>query len=954
MTIPDRIYWLVQLLSYREKAHRSPIIGVPRPTATSGHSYYNSSALKTGCLRTEADGVVRTRFGVRAESEWPKDRNWRHPMSLLILVCVFFICLGVIAAPPARSNEGHRLNISWNLLPRAKTGGHYPSELVIENAGDQSLGNHGWQLYFNFCRKILPQEPNESFSITHVNGDLFRLEPRDNFTAFRQGTKRTFQFQTESALIKQTDAPNGFFVVLNDAVRHNKVVEALGDPVVGPINSKTQTLRAPDDEVAAPTAGSRYEENLELMPVEVADWQIVPTPVAINATSGKFEINNKTTIVADKEFQQEASYLADALQTVLKSKIAIHAEPTNSTSIRLAIKDLEINGQSKKAGDNAYQLVIGPEQGIEITGTDRAGIFYGIQSLRALLPVSSYRQSNETIKVPSVTIEDYPALAYRGLHLDVARNFQSPEAVKKLLELMAFYKLNKFHFHLTDDEGWRLEIKGLPELTEIGGKRGFKGDDDAALLPSFGSGSEPDAKSSHGTGHYSREEFLDILRFAYARHIEVIPEFDLPGHSRAAIYSMKARQQRLLAEGKAVEANEFVLHDPDDTSQYESVQMWNDNVVNVCQESTYKFVEHVLNDIRSMYDEAGVDLKTVHLGGDEVPTGVWKDSKQCQDLYSQTDREAVTLTKDAMAQFFQRISDSLSADDIVMGAWEEVFLNDMRKSQVVQDASRNRFVGPEYQCYVWNNVWGWGQEDVAYRLANAGVNVVLCNATHLYFDLAYNKDPREPGYYWAGFTDTKTVYSFAPMNYLAKMRRDIFGHDIALENIQRREKLTEEGRKHILGIQGQLWAENLKGQQQLEYMALPKLIALAERAWAQEPVWITDDNPETWPMKFREAWSSFAAQLGQRELPRLDYLLSGFEYRIPEAGAVIEDGMLKANVSLPGLTIHYTTDGSVPNQASPTYTEPVPAPSQASLKVFTTNGRSSRATKVQEQIYRAN
>ena len=237
--------------------------------------------------------------------------------------------------------------------------------------------------------------------------------------------------------------------------------------------------------------------------------------------------------------------------------------------------------------------------------------------------------------------------------------------------------------------------------------------------------------------------------------------------------------------------------------------------------------------------------------------------------------------------------------------------------------SRNRFVGPNFRCHVWNNVWGWGQEDVAYRLANAGVDVVLCNATHLYFDLAYNKDPKEPGYYWAGFVDTKTPYSFAPMNYLANTRKDLLGQEISQDAIAQHVELTEKGEKHILGIQGQLWGENLKGEKRLEYMALPRLIALAERAWARQPEWARESDQQTWPSKLERAWSEFANRLGARELPRLDYLEGGFHYRIPGVGAVIEDGVLKANVAYPGLTIRYTTDGSEPNVDSPVYTKPV-------------------------------
>ena len=198
------------------------------------------------------------------------------------------------------------------------------------------------------------------------------------------------------------------------------------------------------------------------------------------------------------------------------------------------------------------------------------------------------------------------------------------------------------------------------------------------------------------------------------------------------------------------------------------------------------------------------------------------------------------------------------------------------------------------------------------------------------------------------------AFSFAPMNYLAKTRQDIFGHDIPLENIDRRVRLTEAGEKHVLGIQGQLWGENLKGEDKLEYMALPRLMALAERAWSQEPEWIREENVETWPLKFRQAWSEFAHQLGHRELPRLDDLHGGYQYRIPEPGAVIEDGVLKANVAFPGLTIRYTTDGSEPNSLSPIYLGPTKVDSCATVRIFTSNGRGGRSRTVHERNFRDN
>ena len=217
------------------------------------------------------------------------------------------------------------------------------------------------------------------------------------------------------------------------------------------------------------------------------------------------------------------------------------------------------------------------------------------------MPIEVYRQKNKEIPVDSVKIVDAPRFRYRGLHLDVARNFQSKQTVEKLLDLMAFYKLNRLHLHLTDDEGWRIEIKQLPELTSVGGRRGHSLDETANLIPSQGSGPTPDSKSSPGTGYYSQGDFVEILRFAQQRHIMVIPEIDLPGHARAAVKSMEARRHKLRAQGQTDEADAFLLQDPNDKSKYESVQLWRDNIVDVGRENTYRFLKVVVNEFRDIY-----------------------------------------------------------------------------------------------------------------------------------------------------------------------------------------------------------------------------------------------------------------------------------------------------------------------------------------------------------------
>jgi hexosaminidase len=246
-------------------------------------------------------------------------------------------------------------------------------------------------------------------------------------------------------------------------------------------------------------------------------------------------------------------------------------------------------------------------------------------------------------------------------------------------------------------------------------------------------------------------------------------------------------------------------------------------------------------------------------------------------------------------------------------------------------------------AYVWNNVWGWGREDAAYRLANAGFDVVLANATHLYFDLAYEKDPREPGSYWASFVDNRAPFEFNPLDVFQNAHTNSMGQPLTAAQFAKSVRLTAAGRKRIRGIQGGLWGENLRSPAAVEYMAFPRTIALAERAWAVEPDFAKLPDRKSREIAVSTAWNQFANALGQRELPRLSELAGEVRYRVPPPGAIVRDGKLHANVAFPGLTIHYTTDGRVPTIASPLYDDPLPAHPGYQLRAFDARGHASRS-----------
>ena len=455
---------------------------------------------------------------------------------------------------------------------------------------------------------------------------------------------------------------------------------------------------------------------------------------------------------------------------------------------------------------------------------------------------------------------------------------------------MSYYKLNTFHFHLTDDEGWRLEIPGLPQLTGVGAVRMHTRDERRGLYHQYGS-----ATSGRGSGFYSVEDYLEILRYAADRHIEVIPEIDLPGHARAAIVAMKAREREFLKNGDTKLAEEFILHDPNDKSMYSSVQNFSDNVVNVCNPGTYRFIEKVVDELKVMHRQAGNPLRVVHTGGDEVPDGVWEKSALCMEMFP----GEADLAEKAKLHFIQEVSRILEKHQVAMAGWEEVgLLGEAHEKRVNTDLARSR---PPL-LYHWNNP-DKATGDMGVKLAAEGYPVVLSRVSNLYFDMAYSTDPNEPGFYWGGFVDTRKVFDF---HY---------------------PEVPSKGHGGIKGIQGQLWSEVVRSDARLEYMVFPKLIALSERAWKGGA---RSDSGSS--------WNEFANRLGRYELPGLEKIHGRVNYRIAPAGGIIVQDTLFLRAPYPGLTLRYDTNGE-PDAGSALYTEPVKVSGDVWVRTFDENGR---------------
>lgn len=786
-----------------------------------------------------------------------------------------------------------------------------------------------WSIYFNYVRMIFPDTVSPGFTIRHINGDYFVLTPDEQYEELKPGATCTIEFSGPYWVTKISDAPSGFYIVYNQDNGLEEIPQSLRPVQVSPINKPEQIKRRASDHLRPHSAEEDYFafKTIAVLPRQNL-CPVTPAPREWKLLEEKFILSSPLNIYADQLFPQAADLLTDLFFHQLQ--IELKPGDISSSELQLVYQD---NGDSFLP--SRYALHINSHR-IIIQAGHPTGAFYAIQSLRQLMPSD---QSGNYL--PGISIKDQAQFIYRGLHLDVARNFHPPTTVKKLLDLMAYFKLNKFHFHLTDDEGWRLEIPGLSELTSLASKRGHTHDERHCLYPSLGSGWDAENPASPGNGYYSRDAFVDILRYAHARYIEVIPAIDLPGHARAAIRAMTVRYHTFLAQGDNEKALEFMLTEPEDQSVYSSVQMWCDNVVNVALPSTYRFITKVVDELRTMYEDAGFNLSCLHLGGDEVPAGVWSDSPSCRQL--QAEHPHLVTVHDLATDFISRVHAILQARQIRLAGWEEICLDHRHEPALPDPLHVDKHIIP----YFWNTTWGSGNELRPYQAANQGYQVVLCNAPNLYLDFAYSADPLEQGYYWGGFNATKDVFGFLPLSIFQSAHQDAWGNPIPARRYAAAPALNRDKQSNILGIQGQLWSETLNSQDRLEYMALPRMIALAERAWSKTPPWA--EGTAIHAEAFLLAWTEFANRLGQCILPQLDRLSGGYAYRLSPPGAHMENGVLYALAEFPGLAIHYTLDGTRPTAQSPLYHQPMTVPSGVKvikLCTVSTTGRLSRVVEI--------
>ena len=570
----------------------------------------------------------------------------------------------------------------------------------------------GWRLYFSLGLKPFD---DSLLNRVVIDGRYGYLEPGSNWQPLAPGDTR--QIQVENWLFSGMHYLDrqGFFLT--------EIDDAGGETFIGKPGQATSDLQPltviRNTSIPAMTPGVRTSENPP--PHSVPNLNtVIPTP-------------------GDSTFSGET----------------------------VSVNTLETTSNINTSLPDAYQLDI-TQTGITITARSETDAFLAEQSLQQLC--------SDAMELPIGKVVDSPGFEHRALFIDIARHFHDGAQLKKVINAMSRYKMNRLQLGISNDEGWRLQISDLPELTDIGARRSWRG----PLYPSWGDGPE------EVSGFLSRDEFIDLLKFAATKHITIIPEFNLPGHANALLRSFDA-------------ADRFELVDPNDTSEYRSAQGYSRNVLNVGMPDSYRLAEHIIADIKAIYDEAGVTLSLLHLGGDEVPHGAWLQSPACHSLpvwqsgWDMTEPEdqataAATLMAyhyEQMLSIVERISPGTET-----GFWHEMALHGDARS--------------------YYNVWltDAGDRAALDHILTNRMRFVISNASHLYLDMPYAMAADEPGLPWANYIDTEDIFRFDPM-----------------------KTWDLDDNAEVMGIQAQLWTETVLTDELMDYYLFPRLLAVAELGW---------------------------------------------------------------------------------------------------------------------------
>ena len=481
---------------------------------------------------------------------------------------------------------------------------------------------------------------------------------------------------------------------------------------------------------------------------------VLPVPRSEIYGGGTFRLSAATPVVAVSDDERTA-WAVGALDELYASVFGPEAQPRRT--------DAAADGAVRFVCSDAmeaeeYRLTVDSDR-IEIVSGGPEGAFYAVQTLRQLLPRAAFSGA-DAVEIPCVAIEDGPCLAYRGLMLDVARHFFTVEEVKRTLDLMAMHKLNVFHWHLTDDQGWRIEIRRYPELTRIGSVR-------ARTLVGHDPGGEYDETCRYDEtpygGFYTQEEIREVVDYAARRFITVIPEIEFPGHAVAAL----ASYPWLSCTGE----------------QYEVRQTWDidDRVFCPGRETTFEFMEGVLEEVLELFPS-----EYIHIGGDECPTKMWERCPACRARMA---AEGLTRPRQLQGYATARIERFLLERGRRLIGWDEILDGGVTPTAVVMS---------------------WRGTEGGIRAARQGNKAVLSPSTYCYLDYYQTADTVGEPLAWGGCLPLEKVYEFDPY-----------------------EHLSPEEQRFLLGVQANLWTEYIAGFEQVQYMLLPRLAAVAEAGWTR-------------------------------------------------------------------------------------------------------------------------
>lgn len=777
--------------------------------------------------------------------------------------------------------------VAWQMGQNNAAANNYSSRFVIKNISKQPLGAD-WEFFFNQFSRSVTLPAGCPVDIKEVSTTYYRIKPNANYKPLAAGDSLVIDMVMGGSLVNKCYVPAGGHVVMGGDMAHPQAVAINCSPLDKPGQWR--------DHKAYPDGNYMYSYNEAINGFGDGytgnDYDIFPAPKQVDIEDGFTQVGSLVTIKTGKFLQWGGYRRAKALLTSELQKRGVYASSGQSTVIELLLdKKLSTNGE--------YYTLRVHDGKISIHGVTQAALMNGVKTLIAALDHSKGH------RLQNCFVIDWPDFGYRGVMLDIARNFViKPADFKRTIDLLAYYKINTIQFHFTDDEAWRLEIPGFPELTQVAARRGATLDENGYLAQIFDGNGNPDDLSQCANGYYTRAEFIDLLKYARSRGVRVIPEIETPGHARAAIVAMKNRAKNNPT------AEQFRLWDDKNESVYTSAQSYHDNVLNVASDDVYRFIDRVVAELEKMYKEAGLKLEIVHLGGDEVPNGAWSKSPDVQALMQ---REGLKTQHEVSEYYVKRISELLAARKIRIEGWQEVALD--------HKPEFNTVVAPRVAgVNAWSTVGS--RSDVPYRLANDGYPVILSNVTNFYMDMAYSWHQNEQGLHWGGKVDEFDAWSALPANIYASARTAVDGTPINITTAGD-GKVGLEKPENIIGVQAQLWGETLRSFDEVQYMLLPKMMGVSERAWTAMPEWsknLTDNQA------YNEARHQYNLKIGTRELPLLKGM--GYTFRVGPPGIKLVDGKLMINTQYPDELVTYTLDGSEPTVDSPRWTAPVPVKTQ--------------------------